>query len=183
MDREGDKVSEGDSRIQYVPISVFSVLLSSPKRDSEGRKGRKLEAHLCSLLLSSSYVREPLRIPRTLQYALYTLLLLSLSTLIPKPSSVSVAITSNASQLPPLTEFLSDMSRGTPEEPFPVADETRFVVVTPEQALREFGSHRVSSVLSGEEEGREGGKEGSEVSLERGLTFRSFVRCMGRLLV
>lgn len=68
---------------------------------------------------------------------------LSFLKLIGSPT-LSVAITSNASQLPPLTEFLSDMDRGTPQEMFPVADETRFLVITPEQAVQRFGSHRVS---------------------------------------
>ncbi|KAL7413708.1 hypothetical protein BDY24DRAFT_49095 [Mrakia frigida] len=58
-----------------------------------------------------------------------------------------IAITSNASQLPPLTEFLSDMDRGTPQEMFPVADETRFLVITPEQAVQRFGSHRAARLV------------------------------------
>ncbi|KAL7410113.1 hypothetical protein BDY24DRAFT_187218 [Mrakia frigida] len=59
-----------------------------------------------------------------------------------------IAITSNASQLPPISEFLSDMSKGTPEDRFPVADETRWIVISPEQAMGVF-SGRTAARLAG----------------------------------
>jgi len=71
----------------------------------------------------------------------------SSSSFLPFPS---VAITSNASQLPPLTEFLSDMSRGTPHDRFPVADESRWIVISPERAVRALGGQKVSESRRGD---------------------------------
>lgn len=53
-----------------------------------------------------------------------------------------VVVTSDPSSIPPVTKVLSDMSRGTPENKFPIADETRWLVLTPEEAAVRFdGGH------------------------------------------
>ncbi|CED83753.1 Glycosyltransferase AER61, uncharacterised [Phaffia rhodozyma] len=53
-----------------------------------------------------------------------------------------IAVSSDPTTLPEVSRVLSDMSRGTPENKFPVADETRWLVISPEEAAARFdGGH------------------------------------------
>lgn len=71
----------------------------------------------------------------------------------PSPRLHAVAVTSDPGSLPPVTKVMSDMSRGTPENPFPVADETRWLVLSPDEAAkrlvgRQVRARPVASILT-----------------------------------